>query len=371
MKLDINQQAFLALLQAGLWEREVRLALYDKIDFYEIYKLSEEQSVMGLVLSGLEHADMKPTQELLLQWIGEVQVIDQQNCAMNDFVAKLNEKLRKAGIYSLLVKGQGIAQCYERPSWRAPGDVDLLLDNENYEKAKIFLKSIADDVHEENSFDKHFSADVKGWVVELHGSMRSMLPINTDEEIDRIQEDAFQNRRKRIWNYNDEEIYLPCADDDVIFVFTHILKHFFHYGIGLRQVCDWCRLLYTYKDMLDLALLKSRLKTMGLMSEWRAFGALAVDYLGMPVEAMPFYSSNESWRKKARRILSFIMEAGNFGHNRDTSYYNKYPRLVSAVISMVCHTGDSIRHSFIFPIDSIKIWGRMVTCGVSDALKVN
>lgn len=58
---------------------------------------------------------------LLLQWIGEVQVIEQRNKAMNQFVAELIEKLRKADIYALLVKGQGIAQCYEKPLWRCSG----------------------------------------------------------------------------------------------------------------------------------------------------------------------------------------------------------------------------------------------------------
>jgi hypothetical protein len=30
------------------------------------------------------------------------------------------------------------------------------------------------------------------------------------------------------------------------------------------------------------------------MSEWKAFAAFAVDYLGMPVEAMPFLSLNDN-----------------------------------------------------------------------------
>ncbi len=109
--------------------------------------------------------------------------------------------------------------------------------------------------------------------------------------------------------------------DDVIFVFTHILKHFFHYGIGLRQVCDRCRLVYTYRDSLNYELLESRLCMMGQMSEWKVFGSLAVHRLGMPQEFMPFYSDNKSYQLKADRVLAFILETGNFGHNRDHSRY--------------------------------------------------
>mgnify|MGYP007016824113 CR=1 FL=1 len=34
---------------------------------------------------------------------------------------------------------------------------------------------------------------------------------------------------------------------------------------------------------------------MGLMSEWKAFGAYAVEFLGMPVEALPLYSADAKW----------------------------------------------------------------------------
>ena len=127
LSLDNNTQAFLALVRAGLWEQNVRLLPYGDIKWQEVYRLATEQSVLGLVLAGLEHSDIKPPKELLLQWIGEVQQIEQRNKAMNAFIADIIEKLRKENIYTLLVKGQGIAQCYEKPLWRSSGDVDFIL----------------------------------------------------------------------------------------------------------------------------------------------------------------------------------------------------------------------------------------------------
>ena len=40
--MDKNQQAFFALLRAGLWEREVGLAPYGEIDFSAVLDLAEE-----------------------------------------------------------------------------------------------------------------------------------------------------------------------------------------------------------------------------------------------------------------------------------------------------------------------------------------
>ena len=68
---------------------------------------------------------------------------------MNEYLAQLIEKLRRNEVYTLLVKGQGIAQCYERPLWRACGDIDLLLSTDNYEKAKAVLLPLASQVEPE------------------------------------------------------------------------------------------------------------------------------------------------------------------------------------------------------------------------------
>ena len=105
-----NVKAFFELVKVGLWgNRNLNIRIDGTTDWQELYKLATEQSVLGLVLAGLEHADVKPPKDFLLQTIGEVQMIEQKNRSMNTFVADLIEKLRKNDIYTLLVKGQGIA----------------------------------------------------------------------------------------------------------------------------------------------------------------------------------------------------------------------------------------------------------------------
>ena len=90
------------------------------------------------------------------------------------------------------------------------------------------------------------------------------------------------------------------------------------------------------------------------MDEWRAFGFYAVSYLGMPVEAMPLFDSSKKWRIKAEKINEFILEVGNFGHNRDTSYYGKYPLLIRKTISFGRRMKDFANHVRIFPWDSLR-----------------
>ena len=354
-----NIHTFLALVRAGLWDSEVRLLPFEGVDYALVNRLASEQSVVGLVAAGLEIVqDVKVPQSVALSFASATLQIEHRNKAMNEFVAKLMWRLRDAGVNALLVKGQGIAQCYERPLWRSAGDVDLLLSAEDYERAKKLLMPQASAVEQEFSSFKHVGLMIDGFLVELHGTLRTRLSGRVDRFVDSVQEDVLRNGKVRVWRDGDTDVFIPAPDDDVIFVFTHILAHFYIEGIGLRQICDWCRLLWIYRDSLNRELLEQRLRAMGLMTEWRAFAAMAVDWLGMPVEAMPLYCDSARWSRKGERILAFIMECGNFGHNRKGEAAPVKSYVGRKVRSLLRKVRDFGRHMRLFPLDSLRFfWG--------------
>ena len=139
------------------------------------------------------------------------------------------------------------------------------------------------------------------------------------------------------------------------------------------------------RECIDRDLLLRRLREMGIVSEWKAFGAFAVEYLGLPLsvyrlllleddvnpletcgtseQARANDNENvnlkpETWnlkpslRRKARRICRVVMEAGNFGHNKDNSYRSKYPKLVEKSITFFRRLGEYARLIAIFPMDA-------------------
>ena len=323
---------------------------YGALDFSAILDLAEEQSVVGLVAAGVEHVtDGRPAKKDVLQFIGRVTQLEQRNQAMNYFIGVLVDKMREAGIYTVLVKGQGVAQCYERPLWRACGDVDLYLDAENYQKAKAFLTLLAEHVDGEDASRLHLGMTIDPWVVELHGTMDTEISKRINSGLAAIQRDVFENNGVRIWKNDAVDVPLPSPDNDVFIIFTHFIDHFYVGGVGLRQICDWCRLLWTYRTEIDRNLLEARLKEMGLNEEWKAFAVFAVEYLGMPVEAMPLYEKSEKYRRKARKICDLVIEIGNFGHNKDESYRAKAGRVKSFFITFWRRLKEFVRLATIFP----------------------
>lgn len=356
-----NKDVFLTLLRVGLWEEcETVSGEGVAVSEAEVLCLAEEQSVLGYVAAGVEMltAYRLPLAEKLTL-LGKCQLIEQRNEAMNKFIAELINQLNKNVIYALLVKGQGIAQCYEKPLLRSAGDVDLLLDEENYNKVKVLLAPLSEKVVSEDSAKKHLSIQLSGFTIELHWRMPFTMSRCADRVIDEVIADSLlgivdKQPSVRVWKIGNTDVYLPNADNDVILIFTHYLHHFFIEGVGLKQICDWCRLLWIYRDEIDRGLLEVRLVRMSLMSEWKAFASLAVNRLGMPVEAMPFY--DKRYRRRGERVLSHVLKSGNLGHNNNQSYRSNFSKPLANIITFFRRMGDFTKFAFIFPVDSPKFF---------------
>ena len=369
MKKNNTIDAFFALVRAGLWEQNVNLSDYGYVDYIKIEQLAQEQTVVGLIAAGLEHVkDVKVPQAVALQFVGQALQIERQNDTMNQFIADLVDKMRNVGVSTLLLKGQGIAQCYERPLWRSCGDVDLFLSDENYKKAKAFLLPLASSIKKEGK-NGHLGMTIDTWEVELHKRLRCSISNRINKELEGVQNDIFMGGNVRSWMDGRTQVFLPGVDGDVFFVFVHFLNHFYKGGVGLRQICDWVRLLWIHKDALNQSLLERRLRNAGVMTEWKAFGAFAVEYLGMQSEVMPFYSAKAKWKRKTKRIINFLMYVGNFGHNRDMSYYHSKPYIVRKTISFGRRMSDLWRHTRIFPIDSLRFFPNIVFYGLRNAAR--
>ncbi len=358
-------EAFFLLVRAGLFGRTevIEGFLPDDVDWQEVFRLAKEQSVIGLVAEGIElvrtewpktHGTPLVPKQWALKFASGTLRLEQRNQTMNRFVAKLISWLREKGIYAFLLKGQGVAQCYQKPLLRTCGDVDLLLSEEDYQAAINYLLPFASFSKAGNEYKKDFAVKIVGWLVELHGRLRCGFSSRIDRELDKMYDDTFSGENVRSWMNGNVQVFMLGEENDIIFVFAHLLNHFYKGGVGIRQVCDWCRMLWTFRDSLDLDVLESRLKKMKLMSEWKAFGMFAVEYLGMPKEAMPFYSEDKKWKRKAKQIRAFILKTGNLGSNRKGEVVGSLlSRKMKSSRQRFC---DLANHFTIFPLDTLRFF---------------
>lgn len=57
------------------------------------------------------------------------------------------------------------------------------------------------------------------------------------------------------------------------------------------------------------------------------------------------------------------------GHNRDFSYFSKYPYVIRKAMSLGRRVGDLARHARIFPLDSLRFFPNIVFHGLKAAAR--
>lgn len=352
-------EAFLALVRAGLWAESANVGVLTDAQWKAVFRLADEQTVVGLIGAAMEKLQgERPPKFFRNSVVSTAFSLEQRNQLMNALLEQQATDFQQLGIRPLLIKGQGLAQCYVHPMLRACGDVDYLSMGEDFDRMSAYLLERSTDRDEQTIGSGHQVFFIGEIEVELHRDIHLGLGAGLDRILDELQVREFAAAAFRSWG----SVYLPSYQFDVIQVFTHFLKHFFKGGLGLRQICDWCRLLYTGYDALDLAVLRADLERLRLLKEWQVFGAFAVEYLGMPSEKIPFYRT--TYRSKAHRVLDFILEVGNFGHNRDARYFRTDPYLLRKTKTFGIRLKDFARHAWIFPMDSIRFLGGMTWKGL-------
>lgn len=321
---DNNTKAFFELLRAGLWEQEARLFQFGEIDYKEVYRRAEAQSVVGLVGAGLEHVtDVVLRRDYTLAFVRSALQLEQQNIAMNQFIGEVVRRLCEAGIRVLLVKGSAIAQCYSRPLLRSCGDIDLFFSKAEHDKAVALLSTMATRIVQDSHFTKSVGLLIDGWFVEAHGTLRCGLSSKLVKETDNVQRHAFGTHYARTWKNGNVDVHLPDVDSDLFLLFTHFVRHFYKGGVTLKQLCDWCRFLYLYHCSVDVRLLEERLNRTNLIQEWKSFAHVVIEYLGMPAEAIPLFSYDNRQQSREEHIISFILDGGMHKRLQDILFISR------------------------------------------------
>lgn len=80
---------------------------------------------------------------------------------------------------------------------------------------------------------------------------------------------------------------------------------------------------------------------------------------------------NEKLRRKAERICSFVMEVGNFGHNKmvNGSRFKVQGYFWRKFVSLWGRLRDMMRHFRIFPLDSVRFFGGVLRSGLYAAVR--
>lgn len=276
------------------------IALKSEIDYADLVKLASKHNLLGVIYCVINNAENKK--------IINVDLMNDMQNKFFDFVyishmqsqtAELaKDALSQAGIRHIPFKGIELRNYFPIPESRVMGDIDILIDEKNRNKAKTAMKAAGFTVKNENGPVWDYVKDTM--LIEMHTNL-------LNETID----------KKQIIDYfsdavNKAEFDGLCGKFDDTFHFeylvAHIAHHFRFYGAGIKLVLDLAVML-KYGSV-DLNKAVSDLEAAGL-------GRFSKEILSI---CHKWYNQGRKFTDDTETTENFIVSFGAFGiHGRNKS----------------------------------------------------
>ena len=341
---------FLELLQIALSTRDSLSRKPNAEEWDDIFRIAEEQAVVGLLLTGLERlpADLLPPLELKLQWIGEAQMIEARNKQMNAAVVHLCQEMKAAGIRIFVFKGQTLAPLYPNPLLRQSGDVDYYCPPEDWGKALQRLHEKWDvDPYELNT-EKDVEFEHEDIAYEMHNRLTLLMNRKHSKYWEEV---VMSEIMANPYTVEIDGYPVPTLSPlhNVLYVFVHIYQHLISDGIGLRQFVDWMQVLSSVSlEPTNVVRLNQHLEGIGMRRAFAGLGAVLTDYLGLSEAMFPFVI-----HEPAKALMENILEYGNFGQNKE---YTQNSGVLHGMEHLCRIARQSLRFGHYAPKEA---WGRI------------
>ena len=305
MKLALTRtdKALLTLLRSGLWNRPPdtqELFPLSSEEWKEVFEKSRNHTVTAIVADSLEYLpeNQLPSDEVLAGWAVESDRIERLGATMANVTAVLSEIYKT--LRPVCFKGLECASLYSRPSSRQCGDIDLYFDDIESSAALARQHGYVP----ERKADGSFTYAVQGIVVEHHPSYIDLCAPRKRKWLRTLDENpGFET--------GNGGMLRPVPSLNLLVLHSHVMKHAFGRGVGLRQMCDLARAYYSYDGMYEPEDLRRMYRKAGLATWTRMIHAFLADYLGLGKEFLPYTESHAD----ASEFLERVLLAGNFGRS--------------------------------------------------------
>ena len=307
MKMDTSFENMLYLFGNGATGCNITVPDTENIDVGAIRKYAIEQNVWAIIY--------KPLSKLcnVSRYETEVIVSVVQGIRQREFQLEMIRKLEKAGICCCIIKGMSVAMLYKDPDCRLSGDVDVLIDYKDEEKALELLKQNGYNITNMRGKNSHHSVAKHqiGGTLELHTELYSYIYKNII-----FNGLELYNEPQRFIDIDGKSYRTLGINDGLMYLTAHYIKHFINCGGGVRQMMDLLLYMKKYENEIDFELYEERLNQLSYKKLIDTVKTIGAKYFGFDFEI-----TNTELMDK---ILYDTCTGGIFGHERNDSIRNGF-----------------------------------------------
>ena len=208
-------------------------------DWKELYAIAQKQALLGVLFHGIQRLpkELAPEQKLLMQWMVMAEQIRKQNIRLFQDSVKVCQNFENKGFANCILKGQGNALLYPDPYMRTPGDIDIYLSGGRRKIMKYVDQVCPNQVMRYH----HVDFPVMKTAIEVHFTPSYMFFPVHNSRMQKWFGKVMDLQCSNVITLSDGygEIHVPQVAFNVIYILSHLYRHIFTEGIGLRQLLDY------------------------------------------------------------------------------------------------------------------------------------
>jgi hypothetical protein len=315
----MTQNFLFELLRYGLG-KSAECRIPDDVDWERVKTLSQRQGVEGIALDGIDKCynqgrEIDIDLETKFEWIGDVQQMESVYNHHKNIVVKLAKFYQNHGIKMMLMKGIGLSFDYPVPNHRPCGDIDIYLYGDLEKGDKLIHENLGITIDKDQH--KHTIFEIDGVTVENHYDFANYHKHRSSKKLDEwLKVDANANILETFGtseharandNVNldlDENVYLPSARFNAIFLIRHAASHFAAEQITLRHLLDWAFFVEKHYDEVDWDWQWKICQEQNMHQFLLAINIICVRYLGF--DASLFRTGGDA--ELTERVLQEILQ---------------------------------------------------------------
>ena len=210
-----------------------------EVDWKELYAIAKKQALLGVLFHGIRRLpkELAPEQKLLMQWMVMAEQIRKQNIRLFLDSVKVCKNFENKGFANCILKGQGNALLYPDPYMRTPGDIDIYLSGGRRKIMKYVDQVCPNQVMRYH----HVDFPVMKTAIEVHFTPSYMFCPIHNRRMQKWFKEVMGEQCNHQVSLPDGygEIHVPQVSFNVIYILSHLYRHIFTEGIGLRQLLDY------------------------------------------------------------------------------------------------------------------------------------
>lgn len=280
-----------------------------KLDYQKLFDLANQHQISALIYNQIYNFDDFP-EDIKQRWKRDALKINAFQTRKTMKILQVYRQFLKQELKVLIVKGLVCRSLYPQPDNRQSNDEDLYVRKEEYGAVKDILLKNNFTVVSESDDVTTFIDPVSGLSIELHTALFS-LESKAYGNYQRYFDQAFDECI--VHSIDGVEVYSLEYTQHLLFLILHFVKHFFHGGVGIRQVVDIVMYSEAYGDKVDWDRLYDILKDLNIYVLIVNLFAMAHDQLEFDYTKIRVPEGID--KSDYQDLFDDIMDAGIFGQS--------------------------------------------------------